>query len=81
MPATSVPGQDPVTLSCSPTPTMSFVQDGSRPWFMPFRKPTWPEGHGPRVAELLAWLGRRDDLALAPLDWSSGVLVAARRTG
>jgi predicted O-methyltransferase YrrM len=42
-------------------------------------QPTWPEGHAPRVAQLLADLQGRDDLVMTRLAWSSGIAVAARR--
>lgn len=41
-------------------------------------QPTWPEGHQPRVSELLDRLAAIPWLAVSVLDWSSGVLVGAR---
>lgn len=42
-------------------------------------QPNWPDGHPPRVAALLQTLAAHPDLAIAPLDWSTGVVVATRR--
>jgi hypothetical protein len=42
-------------------------------------QPTWPEGHASKVERLLAELQGRDDLVLARLAWSSGLVVATRR--
>jgi hypothetical protein len=40
--------------------------------------PNWPENHAPRVAELLATLERRSDLTLTKLNWSTGIIIAAK---
>lgn len=42
-------------------------------------QPNWPADHAPRVTALLDALRLRSDLAVSPLDWSTGVLVATRR--
>lgn len=38
----------------------------------------WPEGHGERVAGLLAHLGQRTDCRLVEMAWSSGLGIAAK---
>lgn len=42
-------------------------------------QPNWPEGHGLKVAELLADLARREDLLITKLSWASGVVIATKR--
>jgi len=42
-------------------------------------QPNWPDGHGGRVAALVARLEADPGLAVSRLDWATGVLVAARR--
>jgi predicted O-methyltransferase YrrM len=41
-------------------------------------QPSWPEGHAPRVPELVAELESRAELAVVDLDWATGVVIAAR---
>ncbi|WP_437837443.1 O-methyltransferase [Sorangium sp. So ce1153] len=41
-------------------------------------QPNWPDGHAPKVAELIATLERREHLAVTKLCWSSGLIVATR---
>lgn len=41
-------------------------------------QPNWPDGHGESVRRLLAELDERADLQLARLDWSTGILIAAK---
>lgn len=41
-------------------------------------QPNWPEGHGPKVAALIAALERRSGFVTVKLAWGSGVLVAVR---
>ena len=38
----------------------------------------WPEGHGMRVERLIAELERRGELQLTKMNWSSGIVVAAK---
>lgn len=42
-------------------------------------QPNWPPNHGARVARLLEQLAARPDLLLVRLDWSTGIVVAAKR--
>ncbi|XFA72454.1 class I SAM-dependent methyltransferase [Thermosynechococcaceae cyanobacterium Okahandja] len=41
-------------------------------------QPTWPLGHAPKVAELMAHLAQRQDLHVTRLDWASGIIIAAK---
>ncbi|MGH7968336.1 MAG: O-methyltransferase [Limisphaerales bacterium] len=41
--------------------------------------PKWPRAHVERVAHLISQLAGDDRFAIAPLDWSTGVIVAVRR--
>jgi 2-hydroxychromene-2-carboxylate isomerase/predicted O-methyltransferase YrrM len=41
-------------------------------------QPNWPDGHGENVRRLLAELDARADLRSVRLDWSSGILIAAK---
>ncbi len=43
-------------------------------------QPNWPPGHGENVRRLLEHLETRSDLAIARLDWSTGIVVATRRS-
>ena len=42
-------------------------------------QPNWPDGHAPKVAALIDTIGWRDDLIVARLDWSTGLILATRR--
>lgn len=42
-------------------------------------QPNWPEGHQARVDALITDLESRSELAIAKLEWASGLIVAARR--
>jgi predicted O-methyltransferase YrrM len=42
-------------------------------------QPNWPPNHGQKVAQLLEQLQSRADLFITQLDWSTGLLIAARR--
>ncbi len=44
-----------------------------------FPQPHWPPGHQATVDAYLARLAARDDLLIAPTDWATGVLIAAKR--
>jgi len=41
-------------------------------------QPTWPLGHAPKVAELMAYLAQRQDLRVTRLDWASGIIIPAK---
>ena len=42
-------------------------------------QPNWPPGHEANVAALRRTLAARTDLSVATLDWSTGVILAAKR--
>ena len=42
-------------------------------------QPNWPPGHATKVAALRQTLAARTDLIVAPLDWSTGIIVATKR--
>jgi predicted O-methyltransferase YrrM len=42
-------------------------------------QPNWPDGHGEKVHKLVQDLESRSDLVLAKLDWSTGLMLAAKR--
>lgn len=44
-------------------------------------QPNWPDGHAAKVPVLLRELANRQDLAIIPIPWSSGIVVAAKRSG
>jgi predicted O-methyltransferase YrrM len=41
-------------------------------------QPNWPEEHPPKVAALIETLTTREDLRVATLSWSTGIIVASR---
>ena len=41
-------------------------------------QPNWPEGHDAKAAALIERLSRETEFQLAPLSWSSGVLLLVR---
>lgn len=41
-------------------------------------QPNWPEGHAPKVAELIRALSARSDLVVCQMAWSSGLLLAVK---
>ncbi len=43
-------------------------------------QPNWPHGHGNNVDKLVADLERRDDLHITRLTWSTGILIATKKT-
>lgn len=43
-------------------------------------QPNWPEGHEDNVNSLLTFLESRKDLFLTRMNWSTGVVVASKRT-
>ncbi|MBO0932764.1 O-methyltransferase [Fibrella aquatilis] len=42
-------------------------------------QPNWPDGHGDNVDRLVADLESRDDLHVARLAWSTGILLATKK--
>lgn len=42
-------------------------------------QPTWPAGHEENVERLVGYLEKRDDFSLTKMNWSTGLIVAARR--
>ena len=51
-----------------------YVVDDLRPL------PTWPDGHARKVERLLEQLSNNPDLVMTKLDWSTGIVVAAKRS-
>ncbi len=43
------------------------------------KAPNWPEGHEEKANRLLDYLDKREDFNLTKMNWSTGVLVAARK--
>jgi predicted O-methyltransferase YrrM len=43
-------------------------------------QPNWPDGHAPKVPVLVAQLERDPRLAVCKLSWSSGIIIATRRS-
>lgn len=41
-------------------------------------QPNWPEDHAPKAARLVAVLGSRPDFHVSTLNWSTGVILAAK---
>ena len=41
-------------------------------------QPNWPEGHEENVKQLVACLEKRDDLTLTKMNWSTGIILAAK---
>ena len=41
-------------------------------------QPSWPDGHAPRVPELVAQLKGRSELAIVDLEWATEIMIAAR---
>jgi predicted O-methyltransferase YrrM len=42
-------------------------------------QPSWPEDHAPKIPRLMKELASRSDLVLWPLQWDTGILVAAKK--
>lgn len=55
------------------TPGGMYVIDDLLP------QPNWPEGHAPKVPELVADIERRAEFAAVRLAWASGLMVVVRR--
>ena len=43
-------------------------------------QPNWPEGHAPKIPLLLQALDERSDLHVTRLAWSTGIVLATKRT-
>jgi predicted O-methyltransferase YrrM len=43
-------------------------------------QPNWPEGHAAKIAPLISRLENDPRLTISRLSWSSGILIAARRS-
>ena len=43
-------------------------------------QPNWPEGHQENVDQLVSYLENREDFNLTKLNWSTGVIVAVKKT-
>ena len=41
-------------------------------------QPNWPAGHEAKVAELIATLEQRNDITITKLNWSTGLIIAAK---
>lgn len=41
-------------------------------------QPNWPEGHGEKVKDLIGYLDSRNDLSIAKLNWSTGIIIATK---
>ena len=43
-------------------------------------QPNWPEGHAAKIPVLLNALARAEEFTVVPLAWSSGIVVAVKRS-
>jgi predicted O-methyltransferase YrrM len=43
-------------------------------------QPNWPEGHAAKIPTLMEQLAARSEFSLAALTWSTGVVIAVRKT-
>lgn len=50
-----------------------YIIDDMRP------QPNWPEGHQKKANNLIEYLENRDDFNLTKMNWSTGVVIAAKR--
>ena len=41
-------------------------------------QPNWPEGHHEKAARLVSYLEHRNDLTLTKMNWSTGLIIAAK---
>jgi predicted O-methyltransferase YrrM len=41
-------------------------------------QPNWPDGHAERVEQFIARLENRNDLVLTKMNWSTGIIIAAK---
>jgi predicted O-methyltransferase YrrM len=42
-------------------------------------QPNWPEGHGKKATDLLAYLDSRDDITLTKMGWATGIVIITRK--
>ncbi|MEA1785247.1 class I SAM-dependent methyltransferase [Arenibacter sp. GZD96] len=42
------------------------------------QQPNWPEGHENNVNQLIRYLENRNDMTLTKMNWSTGLIIAAR---
>lgn len=42
-------------------------------------QPNWPEGHDKKAEKLIAHLESRDDLTMTKMNWSTGIIICAKR--
>jgi len=42
-------------------------------------QPSWPEDHAPKIPRLIQALASRPDLALWPMNWDTGIVVAVKK--
>lgn len=42
-------------------------------------QPNWPEGHGAKAEELIAYLESRTDFHLSKLNWATGLILMSRK--
>lgn len=42
-------------------------------------QPNWPEGHAAKAEKLIETLEKRTDLSITQLNWSTGIIIAAKR--
>ncbi len=42
-------------------------------------QPNWPDGHAAKADRLIETLEKRDDLIITKLNWSTGIILCARR--
>ena len=43
-------------------------------------QPNWPDGHQQNVDDLVAFLEGRDDLNLTKMNWSTGLIIAIKKS-
>lgn len=43
-------------------------------------QPNWPDGHSRHVKKLITYLEERNDLTISKLNWSTGIIIAVKRT-
>ena len=41
-------------------------------------QPNWPDGHASKVEQLIETLENRDDITITKLNWSTGLIIAAK---
>ncbi|ANH79916.1 methyltransferase [Niabella ginsenosidivorans] len=43
-------------------------------------QPNWPEGHAAKAAAFITMIGKRKDLAITKLNWSTGIIIATKHS-